>query len=238
MITLPRSVCVDLSQALEREWLVTNGIGGFASGTPAGINTRRYHGYLIAALRPPVERIVFLSIINEDVDIDGRTFDMGANEYPDGRRHPGGYVYVGEFRVRDGIPTAVCRLGDAVLHKTVWMEHGHNTTYIRYDYVEGQGDCWLTLHPLCNYRDYHGTTKGSLDWNFIVEPLPGGCKIQAYEEAAPMWLTSQPAAGFTPTGVWYWNFVYRKEIERGFEGKEDLYMPGVMRAVLRPGESF
>src|SRR5438105_15442889 len=79
------------------------------------------------------------------------------------------------------------------------------------------------LHPMCNYRDYHATTKGSLEWNFGVEALPGGCKIIAYEGAAPAWLTSAPAAEFTHTGVWYWNFVYRKEIERGFEGKEDLY---------------
>src|SRR5438477_2168675 len=225
MIILPRSVCVDLDRALDREWLVTNGIGGYASGTPAGINTRRYHGYLIAALKPPVERTVFLSNIDEDVEVDGRTFYIGANEYPDGKIHPGGFVYIQEFRLEDGIPTTIFQLGDGVLHKTVWMEHGHNTTYIRYSYIEGAGECCLVLHPMCNFRDYHSTTKGALGWDFLVDSLPGGCKVRAYEDAAPMWLTSTPTAEFTHTGVWYWNFIYRKEKERGFEGKEDLYLP-------------
>src|SRR5205823_4902716 len=158
MIILPRSVCVDLHQALDREWLVSHGSGGYAAGTPTGINTRRYHG--------------------------------------------------------------------------------HNTAYVRYAYVEGPGDCCLLLHPMCNYRDYHSTTKGAFDWNFGVETLPGGCKVTAYDGAAPVWLTSTPPAEFTHTGVWYWNFVYRREIERGFEGREDLYLPGIMRATLRPGATF
>src|SRR3979411_1654765 len=107
MITLPRSVCIDLGQALNKEWLVANGIGGFASSTISGINTRRYHALLVAALKPPVERTVLLANINEEVEVDGGTFYLGANEYPGGKIHPGGYVHIEEFRVCDGIPTTV-----------------------------------------------------------------------------------------------------------------------------------
>ena len=87
MITLPRSLCIDLEEALKREWLVGNGIGGYASSTPVGINTRRYHGLLVAALKPPVDRTVLLSSIEEELQVGDRTFYMGGNEYPDGKIH-------------------------------------------------------------------------------------------------------------------------------------------------------
>src|SRR6478672_6197168 len=130
MITLPRSVCIDLGRALHKEWVVANGIGGFASGTVSGINTRRYHALLVAALQPPVERTVLLNNIAEEVSIGDRTFYLGANEYPDGKIHPGGFVHIEEFRLRDNIPTTAFRIGEHLLLKTVWMEHGHNTSYI------------------------------------------------------------------------------------------------------------
>ncbi len=241
MITVPREVCVDLDQGLNKEWLVSNGIGGYASGTVMGVNTRRYHGLLVASLKPPVERTVLLSNIDEEVEIDGRTYYLGANEYRDGKIHPGGFVHIDQFCLTEGIPTTIFRLGDSLLHKTVWMERGHNTSYVRYTYSEGRegmGECCLTLHPMCNYREYHAMTHGAFDWNFGVEPLPGGAKITAYEGATPFWLATDPVAEFTHTGVWYWNFIYRREIERGFDETEDLYLPGVIRAVLQPGDSF
>jgi predicted glycogen debranching enzyme len=238
MITIPRDICVDLDRALDKEWLVTNGIGGFASGTVAGVNTRHYHGLLIAALKPPVERTLLLASINEEAEIDERTYYLGANEYRDGKIHPAGFVHIEEFRVECGIPTTDLRLGDTILHKTIWMEYGHNTSYVRYSYVEGEAECCLVLHPMCNYRDYHGVTRGAFDWDFGVEPVEGGCKVTAHKEARPFWLTTTPTAEFTHTGVWYWNFVYRREVERGFEGKEDLYLPGVIRLMLQPGESI
>ncbi len=231
-------MCVNLDQALNKEWLVGNGIGGFASSTVSGVNTRRYHALLVAALKPPVERTVLFSNIDEDVEIDGRSYYLGANEYPDGKIQPDGFVHIEGFRLHDNIPTTTFRLGDHVIEKTVWMEHGHNTTYVHYTYAEGSGECHLVLHPMCNYRDYHSLTKGSLDWNFWVDTLPGGCKVTAYEGAASVWLTSSPVAQFTHTGVWYWNFVYRREGERGFDEKEDLYLPGVMRVTIEPGDSF
>jgi predicted glycogen debranching enzyme len=238
MIIIPREICIDWEEALNKEWLVANGIGGYASGTITGANTRRYHGLLVAALNPPVERTVLLAKIDEEVEIDGRTFYLGANEYPDEKIHPDGFVHIEEFRIELGIPTTLYRLGDAALLKTVWMEHGHNTAYVRYTYREGEGDCQLTLSPLCNYRDYHSTTLGSRDWEFGVEATEGGCKVTALQDAPPYWLTTLPQTEFTPTGVWYWNFVYRAEVERGFEGREDLYVPGVLRHTLKPGESL
>lgn len=237
MIKLPREICVDLDRALGKEWLVANGVGGYASGTVTGVNTRRYHGLLVAALKPPVERTVLVSNIDEEVEIDERTYYLGANEYPDGKINPSGFVYIEGFSLQDGLARTVFRMGDSVLHKTVWMEHGHNTTYVRYLYAEGQHECCLLLHTMCNYRDYHSTTEGNLDWDFGVEGVPGGCKVTARVGAQPFWLTSAPHADFTHTGVWYWNFVYRQDRARGYEDNDDLYLPGVFRFVLQPGQT-
>jgi predicted glycogen debranching enzyme len=237
MITIPREICIDLDQALNKEWLVGNGIGGYASGTIVGLNTRRYHGLLVASLHPPVERTVLLANIDAQVEVGDRTFYLGCNEYPD-KIHPGGFVYIEEFRLEDGIPTTVYGLSDRMLHKTVWMEHGHNTSYVRYTYAEGEGEISLVLDPLCSYRDYHAMARGDFNRGLGVEPVPGGCKVTAREGAQPYWLTTSPMAEFTPTGVWYWNFIYRREVERGFDEQEDLYMPGLFRAMLQPGESI
>ncbi len=238
MLILPRETCIDLNQSMNKEWLVTNGIGGYASGTVSGVNTRRYHGLLVAALRPPVERTVLLNNIDEDIYIDDRVYYLGVNEYPNGKIHPGGFVHIEEFRVEDGVPTTTFHLGDELLYKTVWMEYGHNTSYIRYSYAHGASDLHLVLHTMCNYRDYHSTTPGEFDWNFEVEPLDGGCRIVAREGAHPFWLTTEPKAEFTATGVWYWNFVYRRDVERGYDDHDDLYLPGVIRITLKPGESL
>ncbi|HET6314739.1 MAG TPA: amylo-alpha-1,6-glucosidase, partial [Chloroflexia bacterium] len=238
MIIVPREICADLDRALAKEWLVANGIGGYASSTVAGANTRRYHGLLVAALKPPVERTVLLSKIDEEATIGGRTFYLGTNEYPDGQVLPEGFAHIEGFSIRDGIPTTAFRLGSALLHKTVWMEHGQNTTYIRYTYVEGKAPCELVLHAMCNYRDYHDSTTGSPERDFGVEALPGGCMVVARPGATPFWLSSQPGVDFTRTGGWLWNFVYRGEVERGYDDTDDLYTPGFFRAVLQPGQSL
>jgi predicted glycogen debranching enzyme len=238
MIIIPREICIDLDRALDKEWLVANGLGGYASSTITGANTRRYHGLLVAALRPPVERTVLLAKIDEEVQVGDRIYYLGTNEYPNGKIHPDGFVFIEEFRICEGIPTTIFRMGDVVLHKSVWMEYGHNTTYVRYHHVGGIEECLLTLHPMCTYRDYHSMLQGSFDRGMAVEPVEEGCKVTAHEGALPYWLVVHPHAEFTPTGVWYWNFVYRREIERGFDEREDLYVPGVFRATLAPGHSL
>src|SRR3954462_15623591 len=104
MITLGRGVCRDIGQGITHEWLVTNGLGGYAAGTLPGVNTRRYHGLLTAALKPPVERIQLLANCDAEVETDCVTYFLGANEYQDERIHPGGFVPLQSFRLERGVP--------------------------------------------------------------------------------------------------------------------------------------
>ena len=98
MIQFGKDTCGDLDAALRREWLETNGLGGFASSTIVGLNTRRYHGLLVATLKPPVERFVLLSKVEETLFIDGQPFDLSANRYP-GTVHPQGFRFLKQFRL-------------------------------------------------------------------------------------------------------------------------------------------
>src|SRR6201987_5803156 len=118
-ISLDRAICADLQQALRREWLETNGLGGFASSTISGLNTRRYHGFLVAATKPPVGRFVLLSKFEETLSLDGRQFDLSANRYP-GVIHPQGFQFLKEFRLNP-FPIFTYKVEGIQIEKTVFM---------------------------------------------------------------------------------------------------------------------
>src|SRR6201997_4183585 len=131
MIRLGQDVCGNLEAALRREWLETNGLGGFASSTINGINTRRYHGLLVAATKPPVGRFVLLSKLEETLFLDGRSFDLSANRYP-GVVHPQGFRFLKQFRL-DPFPIFTFEVEGLEIEKTVFMMQGENTTVIQYE---------------------------------------------------------------------------------------------------------
>jgi predicted glycogen debranching enzyme len=128
MIRFGEELCTNLDEGLRREWLETNGIGGFASSTLNGCNTRRYHGLLVAATKPPVGRLVLLSKLEETLFIDGQTFELGTNNYP-GVVHPQGFQYLKEFRM-DPFPVFTFEVEGVLIEKTVFMVHGENTIVV------------------------------------------------------------------------------------------------------------
>src|SRR5690242_14312117 len=131
MIQIGKEILGDLEAAISREWLETNGIGGFSSSTISGLNTRRYHGLLTAATKPPVGRLVLLSKLEETLVIDGRRYELSANQYP-GAVHPRGFEYQIGFRL-DPFPTFTYEIGDVRLTKLVFMIQGENTTVVQYE---------------------------------------------------------------------------------------------------------
>src|ERR1700726_1558421 len=134
MIQFKRETCGDLEVALRREWLETNGLGGFASSTIIGLNTRRYHGLLVAATKPPVGRVALLSKLEEILFIDGQPFELSANRYP-GVVHPKGFRYLKQFSL-DPFPVFTYEVEGIEIEKTVFMVHGENTTVVQYEVKE------------------------------------------------------------------------------------------------------
>lgn len=204
-------ICGDLHNAEQREWLVTNGIGGFASGTVAGTLTRRYHGLLIAASKPPRERTLLVTKIDETAEYDGVVYELGTNRWLDGTIDPHGYRCIERFRLEGTIPVWTFPCADALIEKRVWMEHGENTTYVRYDLVRGSLPLSLSMKVLVNYRDYHAATLAD-GWRMDVHPVENGVCVTPFDGAAPFYLLSTAGAAEV-VHDWYRNFDLASESE-------------------------
>jgi predicted glycogen debranching enzyme len=231
-MTLPiefrQPVCGDLGEACSREWLETNGIGGFACSTILGLNTRRYHALLTAATKPPVGRFVLLSKMEETLSVGGQRFELGANQYKN-LIHPHGYEYLESFRM-DPFPVFRYRCGDVQLEKTVFLVQGENTVVIQYELL---GDlhgraCSLEVRPLVAFRDYHSTTHANEAIQRDVAAQAGLATITPYP-GLPSLHFAHNALSIDSSGFWFYNFEYERERERGLDSLEDLYSPFLLR---------
>ena len=236
MIQFKEDVCANLDAALGREWLETNGLGGFASSTILGLNTRRYHGLLVAALKPPVERFVLLSKLEDILIIDGQAFELSANRYP-GVVHPQGFRYLKQFRL-DPFPVFTYEIEGIEIEKSVFMLHGENTTVVQYhlkknNHPERPNRVSLEIRPLIAFRDYHSTTHENGAINGSVEQQPGMVKVTPYDGLPSLYLSHTPAEVAKPGGGWYRNFEYGAEQERGLDFHEDLFNPLILRFDLK-----
>lgn len=244
-LQIGRDTCSNVEEGLNLEWLVTNGLGGYAAGSVVGATTRSYHGLLVAALHPPVQRTVLVTKIDEEIALsNGRVLKLGVNEYQGGTLDPQGYTYLETVSLEGDVPCFTYRLDTMLtLEKRVWMEYGQNTTYVQYTLhcsnLNGSKHtpCTLTLSPFCLSRDYHSSTQGAPDWHFLVENRGNRCDVRAYETAPVCQLVASPLASFSPTGLWYWHMWHRRENERGLLDHEDVYQPGVFRTQIVPGTS-
>ncbi|MBI2879069.1 MAG: glycogen debranching enzyme family protein [Candidatus Rokubacteria bacterium] len=236
MIDFGRETCGRLATAEAREWLSTNGIGGFASGTVAGTLTRRYHGLLVAALRPPLGRTLLVAKVDDSVHYDGRAYPLFANRWADGTVDPRGERHLERFRLEGTTPVWTYACADALLEKRIWMEHGRNTTYILYRLLRAGGALTLTLKVLVNYRDYHGSTRGD-GWVMAVERIDGGLRVVPFDGARPFVLLA-PGAGVEAAHEWYHGFRLSLEEERGLDSREDHLHAGTFTARLEPGASL
>jgi predicted glycogen debranching enzyme len=236
MLDFGRDICGDLSQASRREWLVSNGIGGYASGTVAGLLTRRYHGLLVAASKPPVGRTLLVTKLDETARYSSSSFPLFANRWSGGRVGPEGYRYLERFRLEGTTPVWTFAIADALLEKRVWMEHGENTTYVRYDLRRASGPLVLSLRAVVNCRDHHANTRGG-DWSLHLEPVTNGLQLQAGDGPAPFYLLSD-SARFTPAGEWDEGYWLHVESYRGLDARDDNVHAADLEVVLQPGDSF
>jgi glycogen debranching enzyme len=212
-------VCADVERASRLEWLETNGIGGFASSTIPGMNTRRYHGLLTAATKPPVGRVVMLSKLEETLIVGGERFELSANRYP-GAVHPQGFRYLQEFRL-DPCPVFVYQAGGVQMEKRVYMVQGENTTVVEFALT---GEALLEVRPLIAVRDYHATTHENSAIDDAVTDSEGVVTLVPYTGMPPLYL-EHSGATVGPGYGWYRNFEFDRERERGLDFREDLYNP-------------
>jgi predicted glycogen debranching enzyme len=231
-----REVCGDLAAAEVREWLVTNGLGGYASGTLAGSLTRRYHGLLIAALQPPLGRTLLLTGFDETVTYDGQAYPLSTNRWVGGVVEPAGYLHLERFHLEGTTPVWTYACADALLEKRIWMEPGANTTYVRYDVRRAALPLAVSIKAIVNYRDHHGNTRAGT-WQPGIDPVPGGLRVTAFGGATPLHLLSADATA-GPQAEWYQGYWLGLDAYRGLDPEDDNFYAGRFEATLGPGDSL
>ena len=238
MIEFENSTLRDFGWASKQEWLETNGIGGFASGSLTGANSRRYHGILTAATDPPLGRLTLVSKVEETVIIDGQEFELSANQYPR-NIHPRGFEFLVSFRL-DPFPIWTYDLGKIEIEKRVFMVYGRNVTIVSYRAkakTRGKRPVVLmTVRPMLSFVDYHHLQHERQDLNRDYDTSNGQIGIQPFD-GMPRLHVSHNGTGVQPTGHWYRNFEYAIEKERGFDFHEDLFQPFEISFDLRSAAS-
>ena len=228
---MPNFTKVNFEQLAGREWLVTNGLGGYASSTLAGANSRRYHGLLVAALNPPTDRQVLVSKVEETVFTGEGEFSLSSNRYGE-TIHPEGWQHLASFE-RLPLPQWVYRAGDYAIAKTVCMVQGANTTVVSYRNL-GKEAVTLRLMPLFVRRDYHALYHRTGQDDYYFERHDGYLKLHAHYGANPVyWAFS--TGEFTESRAWYHRFTYAQEQARGLDFQEDAYAVGYVEARLAAG---
>jgi len=230
-----REVCGSLEVAEAREWLVTNGLGGFASGSVAGTSTRRYHGLLFAALQPPTRRTLLVSGVDESARYLDASYSLATNRWLSGFISPRGYLQIESFFLEGTTPVWRYALADALLEKRIWMKHSENTTYVEYTLVRASAPIEIEGKVLVNYRDFHATTQ-SKGWQMRIESVKSGLSVVAHEDATPFYLQSSEAK-FQPHHEWYCDYFLPAERERGLDDHEDRLFGGQFHFPLVVGES-
>ena len=229
-ITIGSKNLSDLERALKTEWLVTNGLGGYASSTVLGVNTRKYHGMLIAAFNPPVDRRVLLTRIDEKIHVEGKEYFLGANEIRDGCFQPEGYHYLADFSLAP-LPIATYKVNEDIqLKKTLFMPYGKNATVVVYDVSNAsENDLLVSVAPLVNSRHFYSVTeKNSITQAFTQKPLSQGVTVQPSPPLPSSTLTLLSTEGcYKPNqGEWIETF-FRVDASRGESSLDNSYRLGV-----------
>src|ERR1700681_2757532 len=221
---------------LEREWIVTNGLGGFASGTIGGTLTRRYHGLLFAARTPPVGRILLCPKLDAEVRYDSAVYALANDRWRSGALVPNGAVWLIGFALEGSVPVWTYACGDALLERRVWMEHDANRTYTAFTVRAARGPLQLRLHAFANHRDLHALTRAGT-WRMDVAPAPGGVRIVPYAGAAAIRFRAD-GAPCTPEHTWYREFAYAQERARGLDDVEDHLLVATLAATRGAGDAL
>jgi predicted glycogen debranching enzyme len=218
-----------------KEWLVTNGLGGYSSSTVLGVNTRKYHGLLVAAVHPPKDRRVFLTKLDEDLIIGNSISRLGANEFQNGF-FPQGYSFLEEFSVSP-FPRFVYSVKDVQVTKTVFMPYGKNAAVTDYAIKSrGESDVKVKVFPIVNWRSFHQTTERSR--------VSGGFRQESSEREAKLVFSSPKSAlllkstsgRYVVQGKWVEHVYLREEADRGESCFDDCFQPGFFEFNVKAGE--
>ncbi|MFK8185587.1 MAG: amylo-alpha-1,6-glucosidase [Phormidesmis sp.] len=238
-VNFGRDVCSDITQSTQREWLITNGIGGYGCGTVSGILTRCYHGFLVASLKPPLARTLLLTKLDEVAQYQNKPYPLSSDRWSGGTTTGHGYNNTQSFRLEGTTPTWTYACADALLEKRIWMQQGENTTYVRYTLRRASATFRLTIKAIINYRDHHHITQSTVNgktWRIQTQAHPRGLKVVAFDNAIPFYLCTSKGQ-LIPNNKWYQNYFLTTEQYRGLSHLDDHFHAATLTTTLLPGES-
>jgi predicted glycogen debranching enzyme len=235
MLTKDKTVLNNYDEAVQDEWLETNGLGGWAGSSIIGCNTRRYHGLLVAATVPPTERMNLVNKLDETIILSNQRFDLSTNDYGD-VISPQGYQYLSSFK-KDLFPEWIYEVNGIKLTKTIAMVHGENTTLIIYKVEKANEPFILELLPLISARGYHSLQHAYNNIFWDVQFENGIFKNQPFYGAPNIYL-SVPGATYKHDPRWFYRFNYAVEKYRGLDFEEDLFNHGMFTLELKEGDSL
>lgn len=221
----------DLTSLLNLEWLETNGIGGYASSSVVGANTRKYHGLLVAANNPPADKKILIAKVEERVLSKNAYSDLSVNKYV-GAVHPTGQQFLKEF---NRLPVATWEYGGKgwSLQKKLFMVPGSNTTVLIYENTSKKS-FEIEVHPLLVFKNFHAAFSKN-DFDFYYEKAGNHIKIHAYPDSMPFFMDWSQGE-FLEDRAWYENIKLEKEEYRGQESIEDYYRIGYLKTDLKKGQ--
>ncbi len=235
MLTKDKTVLNNYDEAVQDEWLETNGLGGWAGSSIIGCNTRRYHGLLVAATVPPTERMNLVNKLDETIILSNQRFDLSTNDYGN-VISPQGYQYLSSFK-KDLFPEWIYEVNGIKLTKTIAMVHGENTTLIIYKVEKANEPFILELLPLISARGYHSLQHAYNNIFWDVQFENGIFKNQPFYGAPNIYL-SVPGATYKHDPRWFYRFNYAVEKYRGLDFEEDLFNHGMFTLELKEGDSL
>jgi len=237
-LNFEKSELVNLEYALSREMLRSNRAGSYASTTIIGCNTRKYHGLLVCPLDElDGQHHVLLSTLDATVVQHDKAFNLGIHKYEGDLYVPRGHKYVRDF---DATKAAylVYRVGGVVLSREILLVSRAEQVLVRYTLLEANSDTLLRLSPFLAFRNYHSLSKSNLYANTRYREVPNGIASGLYEGYPELYMQVSKPSEFISVPDWYFNVEYMEEQKRGYEYKEDLYVPGYFEMPIRKGESI
>ncbi len=232
-----KSELVNLEYALSRELTRSNRAGSYATTTIIGCNTRKYHGLLVCPLEEmDGEHHVLLSTLDVTVIQHEKEFNLGIHKYEGDNYVPKGHKYVRDFDATKA-SYLIYRVGGVVLSREIILVSKAEQVLLKYTLLEANSDTIIRFKPFLAFRNHHALSKSNLYVNTKYAVIPNGITSRLYDGYPDLHMQCSKPAEFVPVPDWYYNVEYMEEQKRGYEYKEDLYVPGYFEMPIKKGES-
>lgn len=236
-LAFEKNELVNLEYSLNREILSTNRAGGYCSTTIVLCNTRKYHGLMVLPLDQfDGENHVLLSSVDETIIQHGKEFNLGIHRYP-GIYEPRGHKYISDFEIEPS-PKITYRVGGVVFEKELLFVHNEEQFMIRYTLKDAHSPTKIRIKPFLAFRNAHKLSKSNLFANKRYRDISNGVKCKLYQGFPYLHMQLNKGNEFVAVPDWYYNIEYKEEIKRGYEGNEDLFVPGFFEVSIKKGESI